>query len=73
MKTPCPFCGNTDHYIAGFDQPNASFYVHCMSCGAKGPMRPSMHSADQAWAIRAEPGPEAVNELKKDLGLYNNG
>ena len=69
MKVPCPFCGDTDHYIAGFDQPNASFYVHCLNCGAKGPHRPSMHGAEQAWAIRGE----TPNEIKQELGLYNNG
>lgn len=73
MRSACPFCGNTKHYIGGTDEANQTFFVHCMNCGARGPQKPSLYDADQAWEARTESTVPSPNEIKKELGLYNNG
>lgn len=56
---PCPFCGSgADQLVverwSEVDDPDPSYHVECLKCGANGPQDDTQLAAAQAWNERKE-------------------
>lgn len=56
---PCPFCGTgADQLVverwSEEDDPDASYHVECLKCGANGPQDDTRLAAAQKWNERKE-------------------
>lgn len=50
-KYPCPFCGYTRPDTTTFPT-GGTYFVFCMSCGARGPYKTEPESSEEAWNNR---------------------
>lgn len=66
----CPFCGG----IKCFPKRGRAFYIHCDTCLADGPEKPTPIGAREAWNERTAPEEVAIDaalEHAKVLSLYH--
>ena len=56
-SVPCPFCASRGDQLlverwSAEDDPDASYHVECLQCGANGPQADTPLAAAQAWNER---------------------
>lgn len=67
---PCPMCGESERLLIETPSEFADCYVHCFSCGCKGPLRfPNRHIT--AWNTRAYE--QELTKLRSENESLKNG